>query len=219
MFHGPSTAQSLVQCAHVNLAFLRPFHKQLNPTVVFEKSVVAPISVLLYACSPVAIIGRVWAIVVTALNSVFLRWSRPHVGEKIRKRLTPAVAHEDSSASVILVTAIFPVLAALADVLPDKRFRCFASSMGTVSIPSPFSLKTAAGCDSTTNNMTKLYSFPFATGTKAINPVPSVDNSGVSHNSQSSVLFADGHIEALAHIASVAQSSSQLWVIERGDGT
>lgn len=57
---------------------------------------------LRHTIGPTAILGCVRTIVVDAINRAVWRWSSPHVGQEVGKRVQPAVAHRDAAPPVVL---------------------------------------------------------------------------------------------------------------------
>lgn len=80
------------------------------------------IAVLLRARRPAAILGRVWAVVVDAVNGVPSARPWPHVGQEIREVL-PALANFNPSSSVVLIRGIVGIAAAFTHLLPRVELR------------------------------------------------------------------------------------------------
>jgi hypothetical protein len=75
------------------------------------------IIVLLFSCSPSAVIGRVSFVVVYALYGKFV-WALSHVSEEIDEGLSPSLTNCDPATTVVRVTIIVRIVAAIFHVLP-----------------------------------------------------------------------------------------------------
>src|SRR5487761_537085 len=66
-----------------------------QPPIMLDQDITAPISRLLRHCRPVAVVRRVWAVVITPFDLMFRRWHRPHIRHKHFK-IVPRITDQDS---------------------------------------------------------------------------------------------------------------------------
>ena len=96
----PALRYPSAQCEVVHVELNRPVRKALSPPVVGVVKVAAPVPTLLSCSRPPAILWRVWAVVVNAVEAmVFGRWVA-NVGKVVNERLAPSFAHRYATASV-----------------------------------------------------------------------------------------------------------------------
>lgn len=88
-----------------------------------EKARFARVQNLLSARSPSAVVRRIRAVVVDAVDRMVLRWPRTHVGKKVSERVAPTFADENASASVVGIGDVVPVVAASVHGHPRQMFR------------------------------------------------------------------------------------------------
>lgn len=82
----------------------------------------APVAALLSDCGPAAILWRVRAIVVDAIDGVFRGWTWPHIGQKRCELVAPSVAHGDAASAPVLVSGVGQIEASAAEVAPCLVF-------------------------------------------------------------------------------------------------
>lgn len=111
-----------------------PFLKSLRLSVVGQNADVALVSILGLARDPLAVVGRVGAVVVSAFNCVRGRWARTHVGVEVLERVAPAVTHGYTPAAVVFVVLAGLPVAPVFDLAPRSVFRAFGHSVGPVGI-------------------------------------------------------------------------------------
>ena len=119
----PASRKSRQDNAVFEASYPGPFSKRCDAPVVGNQAVVPLVVGLLNARCPAAIIWTIVAIVIFAVNLVLWRWSFAHVSKKIRKRLTPTLAHFNAATSVIFVLAIAFVVTAIQHIGPQVEFR------------------------------------------------------------------------------------------------
>lgn len=95
-------------------------------------SIVAAIVLLFALPSPTAIARGIADVIVDTFNCVTVAGSLSHVGKKVHKRLSPAVAHRDSASAVTLVPLVFFVVASLNHPAPNRILRSVTHSMRAV---------------------------------------------------------------------------------------
>lgn len=95
--------------------------------------VIASVVRLLEFGCPAAVLWGIRAVVVNALNRVFVRWAPSHVGDEIIKRL-PSVAHGYAASTVVLVSLVVWFPTSLAHNLPDAILRALAVAVCAVSL-------------------------------------------------------------------------------------
>jgi len=91
-------------------------------TVVCYQSVVAFITTLIEMCSPIAVIRRVVAAVVSAFNGVLWRWAFSHVANKVRNRFKPSVTHNNSTSTIVFERSGIVVIASRLNVAVNAPF-------------------------------------------------------------------------------------------------
>lgn len=86
------------------------------------------IGLLLFPCSPFAIIGRIWSVIVDAFQGVFgasftpSRWSFPHIRKEVRETM-PSLAYGYPTATIVSKFWSTWIEAALHHVRPQHIFR------------------------------------------------------------------------------------------------
>lgn len=121
--NAPATLQAKADHARSGSDVLRPFARGSGSSVERDGGVGARVLALFASCGPAAIVRRVRAVVVDALNRVLVGWSWPHIGQKSLKAIEPSSAHGDASAAVVLEPFVTGVYAALPCCRPHGIFR------------------------------------------------------------------------------------------------
>lgn len=98
-----------------NKRFYFPFVEDMN--------VVSLVNALFLSCRPPAIFWRVWAVVVNALNAVFMTWSTTDVRNEVFKRLFPSLTNKNPSSSIVFIRLVSWVFASFPHVHPRDMFR------------------------------------------------------------------------------------------------
>jgi hypothetical protein len=80
------------------------------------------VQLLLCACRPPAVFWAIAGIVVDAFQCQAVVWSPPHIGNEIRKRAEPPVAHRNAASAISRIRLSARVDAALNGRLPDAVF-------------------------------------------------------------------------------------------------
>lgn len=80
----------------------------------------ALVGALLRPCSPSAVFRRVGAVNINPVDGKIIPWARPHIFNKIVKRVDPSLADANPSAAVVLERGVIRVFAALFHALPDS---------------------------------------------------------------------------------------------------
>ena len=89
---------------------------------------------LLRGGSPSTVVGRIGAISVIAFECQAPRRFRPHVREKVGKRVTPSITNNDTASTVVAITGHLVVVAAISHVEPRRVFRCAATREDRVTV-------------------------------------------------------------------------------------
>jgi len=82
------------------------------------------VAYLFFWCSPFAVIGAVWAVVVNSIYRVFFGWPAPHINKELLERISPLLANINSTPAVIFVPIIFFVMTSLLHGNPYSVFVC-----------------------------------------------------------------------------------------------
>lgn len=98
----------------------RPFRERHSSVLVGDKMVIPFVVSLFESDSPSAIFGRVWAIVVNAINGMLWRWARPHVSVKVLERVDPASAHCNTARAIVRIIRRFGICASALDMPPTS---------------------------------------------------------------------------------------------------
>lgn len=106
---------------------------------------------------PLAICGFVVSVVIQAFNRMLCRWAWPHIVIKHLKRISPSLADFNSSAAIVMVSAVVFILAATNHVTPDTVFRTFGEAVRCVPLGCCDGRQTAAAFCATCNEAIFLY--------------------------------------------------------------
>lgn len=117
----PSDPHSHVHDARLDVKFIGPILKALSLATKGKHAIAAGIARLLRISSPFTIAWLVSLVIVDSVNGVLVGWPRPHVRNEICK-VTPSVAHRDSTSTVPLVSRAFWITAPLKHCIPDAVF-------------------------------------------------------------------------------------------------
>lgn len=115
--NAPATLQAKADHARSSSDVLRPFARGSGSSVERDGGVGARVLALFASCGPAAIVGRVRAVVVNALNRVIVGWPWPHIDQKSLKAVEPSSAHGDAAPAVVLEAFVARVDA----TLPRRR--------------------------------------------------------------------------------------------------
>lgn len=119
----PSVFQSILHEMFSAAQPIAPLRRTEPKAVELDHHVPARVIALFADCRPSAVLARIRAVVVNAVNRVPLRWSRAHVVDERVKAIAPGIAHRDASASVVLELTARLVIAAGAHHVPDVVVR------------------------------------------------------------------------------------------------
>lgn len=101
----------------------RPLGRRQRFSLVNQETIVALIVSLFSPGRPPAVLARVWAVSVDAIDRVPARWTQAHVREEIHKRAIPCVAYRDASAPIIWKAPAIGIVAALPHHAPGGVLR------------------------------------------------------------------------------------------------
>lgn len=100
-----------------------PFCQMIYGTIGGDVTISSGVGCLFAIGGPSTILGTVIAVLVwIAINRVCIRRSRPHVANECGKTVLPFVAHDNSTAAVVLKCDRLGVVASLPDASPDLIF-------------------------------------------------------------------------------------------------
>jgi hypothetical protein len=119
-FNGPSVPQSVEQCVVVDVDAFGPVGDAHAYAGVGHDFVTPRISTLLSTCRPSAVVRRIRAIVVDAVQAISDR-ARTHICKKIKER-SPAIYDGNSSSAIVIKAIVVRISAALDHVVPDPYF-------------------------------------------------------------------------------------------------
>ncbi len=89
----------------------------------------ALIIVLFDVGRPSAIFGRVWSVIVNAVDTIAFGRARTHIGIKVLKRVQPSVTNGDAASAPIGVIFPIDIKASFLDALPRVVFSSVSSSV------------------------------------------------------------------------------------------
>ncbi len=121
-FNFPPISQARTQCVVRHITFSCPLFYCLSTIIQCQQDVISSIIILIVSCSPIAILFLVCTVVVTTFQCMFRRWSRPHVGEKIFKRIHPAFTYSDTASAVIVNCRTLRTQDAILHAAPHRIF-------------------------------------------------------------------------------------------------
>lgn len=102
-FNWPSAFYSHVESKRFHMKFFSPVFQTQGLAPIGEPGCAPRISALFCRGGPTAILRRVGAVVVDAVERMFGVWAFTHIFEEIRKRAEPTVTDDDSAAPVVLI--------------------------------------------------------------------------------------------------------------------
>lgn len=124
----PAEAEPLSDCSNGNPMGFGPLGQALGLPVYRDVSVLGCVSGLFGSSGPSAIVRRVSAIVVDALDGL-TGWALAHVGQKSFK-VKPFVADANAPGPVSVKALAFGVAASINHVLPGQKFSSSPSPLG-----------------------------------------------------------------------------------------
>lgn len=127
--HLPSSIETAAKNGGLYSEFLRPVFKAHGSTIMRQEASAAPIPSLLFVRCPSHVARFVVAIVVDSLKRVLTAWARPHVGVKVCKRLSPAVAYHYATTAVIFICLACGYVAPCLHGQPDIMLASSAAAM------------------------------------------------------------------------------------------
>jgi len=127
----PAAHQSRVQCTWEHPNFMRPISYAQGSSTVRDKSTAGRVACLFTVCCPDAILGRVIAVIVYAMNAVAATRVWPHVGKEVLEYV-PSRADLDATAAVSVVADGVFVGTAISHSLPGAVFRRLVHAMPSI---------------------------------------------------------------------------------------
>ena len=107
----------------------RPLGHSATNAVQHEDVTCAPIVCLRDDGSPIAIIWRIRAVVIGAVNRMPRRWPSPHVGKEVFEAISPTVAHYNAASTVTSKGFILSVVASGLHRTPHDRLAALRQAM------------------------------------------------------------------------------------------
>lgn len=144
--NGPSDVEAIIESPSVDPEVGSPVGNGLRYSVEGNLSCSSSVSKLVGTGCPSAVVRRVTLVVIDALKRVF-GWARSHIGVERLKRVSPAVAHRDTSAAVVCERGSLRAIASAASHHPTVVFRRAASAVFKVCCREKFSFETSARFD------------------------------------------------------------------------
>lgn len=136
----PSVALPLKNCRSANFELPTPLARAFCFASKGKPKRISAIALLLRLERPLAVFRRVISVRVNAINRVFWRWLKPHVGDKVGKRFSPTATDHHAPPTVARKTNIVRVIASLNHRLPvgmaglERKAVCCANSSRGVSL-------------------------------------------------------------------------------------
>lgn len=127
------------------MAKVHQFSDGEHRSVMGVAQAASPVVCLPYISSPLAIAWLVIAVIVDSFDSVIVRRSLTHIGEKVQKCFAPPIAYRNSPAAIIGKMLVFPVVTAAPHVAPHEEFRGVSAPVDSSSFASGLATQTAAG--------------------------------------------------------------------------
>ena len=112
-----SDVQSALQCRREHSSLARYLRQRRSDTIDCHSAIVAPVIVLDFVRGPSNISGFVMPVCVDAVERVTRR-TLAHVGQKIRKRVSPALAHLNAAGTIRGVAGVTRVVTATFRAVP-----------------------------------------------------------------------------------------------------
>ncbi len=128
LFEGPSSLEPLPKGSVIESHPTRPLPKAVSFAIVCQHACFATILALLQFCRPPTIAFFVVSVVVDSINGCLGERFMSHVLKKVNERRAPAVANDDSPATVVVVFAIAGVVASAFHLFPRRVFRGFVTA-------------------------------------------------------------------------------------------
>lgn len=166
--------------------FSRPLAETHSSTVARQSHIPSRVQALFFWGCPSAVARLVVAVVVDSVNAVVLRWTRTHVGEKLRKRELPGGAYSNPSPAVVSVTDAARGITAFNHLVPDCMFWVVRHSVVDHHFRCVFAIKATATEGATFYEACSKRRADRTTRTLTSPPgVPRLSHSGVANDSQS----------------------------------
>lgn len=106
LFQAPAQMQTALQCLVAGIEIACPVRDALGLAVKSQYHVCSHVARLLSLRCPSAVVGFVVSVVVDAFNRVFRARSWPHIVNKISYRVSPAIAHSNTTGAVPMIASV-----------------------------------------------------------------------------------------------------------------
>lgn len=125
----PISDQSLLKQARGHSDQSRQLSDSETLPLVFHPVIPACVVGLFSARRPTAVLRRIWAFVVDAVNGVMARWARSHILIECREVVPPSLTDANASPAIPLVVLGVSVVATRVHPAPAGIFRRFLHAM------------------------------------------------------------------------------------------
>jgi len=151
----PPLREAGAQRVDVESDFRRPVGHGVGATLMSQERVRSRISSLLRGCRPAAVAGRVWPIIVNAVDRMLSAWPRAHVGVEALERV-PLRSHENAPGSVIGEIAVSGIRATGAQLPPRFMFHGLRQTVCRVHLRHPSRPVAPARGDATASEIARI---------------------------------------------------------------
>lgn len=152
----PTTSQTMTDDRRWYPGQFSPFSRCHASSTECEKAIVAFIPSLLFPGRPAAVLWTVVFGVVNAIQRVLRTWPRADVLEERLEGISPALAHGNAAASVLVVGGIIGIVATLDHPRPSCILAAFRHPVfDSMEQPSSFVPKTATASNTSVKQMVR----------------------------------------------------------------
>ena len=140
----PSKFEALTNGTRPHATQLSPYCYWQTPLSQSKNAVISFVSSLFFSGCPAAVFRRVPLRVVNAVNRMFGGGALAHIFEKCDEGFLPACTDKNAATSIVAISSILEIVAALEHMPPNYMFGTLAHRMFGVGDLSPLFLETAA---------------------------------------------------------------------------
>lgn len=145
-FNGNATQDTCAQAVVRNVQKSRPFSQRVYFSAIGDMAIDSMIVHLFNICSPLAVFGRVRAVLVNALHGILKGGSVAHIGIEVLKGCSPAFTHDNTASAIVRVDRMFGIVAPCVDSLPNTVLIGLGHAVGSAHGPQPFRRGAPATC-------------------------------------------------------------------------
>ncbi len=142
-FDRPAKVDSILESSSMDTHSFGPLGNAKAFAVECQYRLRATVAGLFLACRPAAIVRRVVAVVIAAVDLVRLRRAFSHVVQKRLKRFTPTIAYRNASTAVARVADVARRFASPNHRTPTLVCRRFVHAVGSATLGCDFAMKAA----------------------------------------------------------------------------